>query len=283
MANTRISDLTASASNLAATDLLPVVQTAGVGPVKMTGTQIKAWIVGAGSVSVASGKTLTVSNTLTFTGTDSSSVAFGTGGTVLYSGGALGTPASGTLTNATSLPLSTGVTGTLSGTNGGTGVNNGASTITIGGNVTFSGAYTFAGTLTNNTAVTFPTTGTLATLTGTETLTNKRINPRVVTIADATSITMNGDTTDVAIQANTQGAGTLTINAPTGTPVDGQRLVLRLSSTAVQTFSFNAIFAGSTDLTLPTASSSGSKYDYMGFMYNSVAVKWQLVSRVFGF
>lgn len=49
----------------------------------------------------ASGKTLTVSNTLTFTGTDSSSVAFGTGGTVLYSGGALGTPASGTLTNCT--------------------------------------------------------------------------------------------------------------------------------------------------------------------------------------
>jgi hypothetical protein len=32
----------------------------------------------------ASGKTLTLSNTLTFTGTDSSSVAFGTGGTVTY-------------------------------------------------------------------------------------------------------------------------------------------------------------------------------------------------------
>lgn len=34
--------------------------------------------------SVASGKLLTVSNTLTFTGTDSSSVAFGAGGTVVY-------------------------------------------------------------------------------------------------------------------------------------------------------------------------------------------------------
>jgi len=34
---------------------------------------------------VADGKTLTASNTLTFTGTDGSSVAFGAGGTVLYS------------------------------------------------------------------------------------------------------------------------------------------------------------------------------------------------------
>jgi len=51
----------------------------------------------------------------------------------------------------------------IGGTYGGTGVNNGASTITIGGNVTFSGAFTFAGTLTGNTAVTFPTSGTLAT------------------------------------------------------------------------------------------------------------------------
>lgn len=46
-------------------------------------------------------------------------------------------------------------------TYGGTGVNNGSSTITIGGNVTFSGAFTFTGTVTANTSVTFPTSGTL--------------------------------------------------------------------------------------------------------------------------
>jgi hypothetical protein len=65
------------------------------------------------TLTIADGKTLTASNTLTFTGTDASSVAFGAGGTVLYSGGALGTPSSGTLTNATGLPVS-GITASTS-------------------------------------------------------------------------------------------------------------------------------------------------------------------------
>ena len=47
---------------------------------------------------------------------------------------ALGTPTAGVLTSCTGLPLTTGVTGTLSAANGGTGVaNNAASTLTISG------------------------------------------------------------------------------------------------------------------------------------------------------
>jgi hypothetical protein len=53
------------------------------------------------------------------------------------------------------------ITSPISPTLGGTGVNNGSNTFTIGGNFTLSGAFTFAGTLSNNTAIIFPTTGTL--------------------------------------------------------------------------------------------------------------------------
>ena len=106
---------------------------------------------------------------------------------------------------------------------------------------------------------------------------------RTVAYATATSITFNADTTDTATQANTQAAGTLTINAPTGTPYNGQKLIFRLQSTNVQTFAWNAIFVGSLDLTLPAASSGGSKFDYMGFQYNSTSSKWNLLARTFGY
>ena len=106
---------------------------------------------------------------------------------------------------------------------------------------------------------------------------------RVVSIADATSVTINAATTDLATQTNTQAAGTLTINAPTGTLANGQKFIFRLQSSNIQTFSWNAVFVGSTDLSLPTVSSGSSKYDYMGFIYNSTAAEWQILAKNFGF
>lgn len=69
----------------------------------------------------------------------------------------------------------------ISPTYGGTGVNNGSSTITLGGNFVTSGAFSTTLTVTNTTSVTLPTTGTLSTLSGTETLSNKTLSSPSVT------------------------------------------------------------------------------------------------------
>jgi hypothetical protein len=91
-----------------------------------------------------------------------------------------GTPASALL-QAVSLTL--GWTGVLSGTRGGTGVNNGASTITLGGSLTTVGAFASTFTMTGVTGVTFPTSGTLAT-------TAQLPTPAALTRVDDTNITL---------------------------------------------------------------------------------------------
>jgi len=58
MPNLPISGLNASAANLASTDLLPVVQTSGVGPVKMTGLQLAGGLLGSTALT---GATVTTS------------------------------------------------------------------------------------------------------------------------------------------------------------------------------------------------------------------------------
>jgi hypothetical protein len=151
------------------------------------------------------------------------------------------------------------------------------------------GTYTSAGTtLSRDVILASSNAGSVVTLSaGTKdvfvTFPASRLQPRVVAVADATSITPNINTSDIVSQTNTQAAGTLTINAPTGSLNNGQKFIIRLQATNAQTFSWNAIYGGSTDLTLPTTSSSGSKYDYLGFVYNTTANKWQLLAKNFGF
>jgi len=87
-------------------------------------------------------------------------------------------------------------------TYGGTGVNNGSSTITLGGSFTHTGAHTLGLTTTANTSVTLPTTGTLATLAGTESLSNKTITSSSfsgTTIAGSGAITFTSATDASAI------------------------------------------------------------------------------------
>jgi len=71
MADTALASMTA-ASALGGTELIYGTQSSA--DVKITATQIKTLAIGAGSVSVASGKTLTASNSITFAGTDSTTM-----------------------------------------------------------------------------------------------------------------------------------------------------------------------------------------------------------------
>ena len=102
-------------------------------------------------------------------------------------------------------------------------------------------------------------------------------------MSSGNSITFNADVHNTVFQNNTEPTGFLYMIQPIGTPIDGQRLLFRIKSVNVQTFSWATSFVGSTDLVLPTASSAGNKYDYLGFAYNAAAGKWQLIAKNFGF
>lgn len=156
------------------------------------------------------------------------------------------------------------------------------STLTIadGKTLTSSNTLTLAGT--DGTTQTFQASDTIVGRATTDTLTNKRITPRIQTAADATSITPDSDAADIVLQINTQATGTLTINAPTGTPTQGQVFELILDSTNVQTFSFNAIYRGGTDIALPTVSTAAKRDRYV-WEYDATDTKWDIVGMARGY
>jgi hypothetical protein len=145
------------------------------------------------------------------------------------------------ITGITTVNLATDVTGVLPSANGGTGVNNGSSTLTIAGNVTHSGAFTQAFAATGNTSVTLPTAGTLATLAGVETLTNKTISGSSNTL---TNISLTSSVT-----------GTLpTTNGGTGLTSFTANGVVYASSSSALTTGSALTFDGTTLTTSGTSS-----------------------------
>jgi hypothetical protein len=76
---------------------------------------------------------------------------------------------------------------------------------------------------------------------------------------------------------------TATFAAPSGTPTQGQKLIVRVKDNGTaRTLAWNAIYRASSDLSLPTITIA-SKTLYLGFIYNSTDTKWDLVSRINNF
>jgi len=202
------------------------------------------------------------------------------------------TGAAGAFSGTTSFAGLT-VTGTLlnSGANGNYGSSTAASTYQLGYGATTTGVLKTinlgtggaAGSTTNvnigstlsNTFVTI--NANTATVTGA--VTSTRINPRIGTATGAASpITPTGDASD---QYNITAAGVaLTINAPSGTPVDGQNLMLRIKDNGTaRALTWTTSSGGYRIIgtTLPTTTVI-NKTIYVGCIYNAADLFWDVIS-----
>lgn len=110
----------------------------------------------------------------------------------------------------------------------------------------------------------------------TQTLTNKRVTPRVGTVTSAATITPTADLSDMyTVTALAVGAA---IAAPSGTPTDGQRLLIRIKDNGTaRALTWNAIYRV-IGVTLPTTTVA-TKTLYVGCIYNSADSVWDVVAE----
>jgi len=106
---------------------------------------------------------------------------------------------------------------------------------------------------------------------------------RTTSVAYAATVTPNAGTTDVLNIAALTGA--ITIAAPSGSPVDGQTLTIRMlqDGTGGRVVTWNVAFAFGTDITAamkPTT--ANSKWERI-FEWNATDSKWRATGIVRGF
>lgn len=117
----------------------------------------------------------------------------------------------------------------------------------------------------------------VATSTGVGTLQNKRIDPRVSSTASASSVTP--DIASYDQYCFTALATGLTINAPIGTPLDGDKLIFRiLDNGTSRALTWNATYTVIA-VTLPT-STTINKTTYVGCIYNAANTRWDVVAAI---
>ena len=118
----------------------------------------------------------------------------------------------------------------------------------------------------------------LPTASSTTTLTNKRLTPRVGSTTSSATPSINTDNVDIyKLTAQAEDITSFTTNL-TGTPTDGQVLIIEITGTAARTITWGASFEAST-VALPTTTVTTNMLA-VGFLYNSVTSKWRCMGAV---
>lgn len=131
----------------------------------------------------------------------------------------------------------------------------------------------------DNTTQTFQASDTIVGRATTDTLTNKRITPRITTIVNAAEPAVNTDDCDcVTITALATAITSMTTNL-TGTPVNFQKLIFRILDDGTgRAITWGAKFVAK-GVALPVTTVA-SKLLTVGFIYDAVATTWGCVASV---
>jgi len=128
----------------------------------------------------------------------------------------------------------------------------------VSGTLSVSGATTLTGALTANGATTF----------------NNAVAVTPTSTTSGATITPTLTSTMYIVSALAVGA---TIAAPTGTPTDGQTLIIRIRDNGTsQTLAWNSVY-NVIQVTLPTATTASNTH-YIGCKYNAATSKWDVLS-----
>lgn len=248
---------------LVATDVTSLASLATVGTISSgtwQGTVIGSTYGGTGVNNA--GRTLTIS-------TNSGTIAFGVASKTLTINNTLSLSG----TDAKSLTLTTSLT--VSGNDGTLSFGAASKTLTVNNSLTLAG--------TDSTTMTFPsTTGTVATLAATQTFTNKTFIDATNVVEEITTTTSSATPTPTGgslrnfftVTALAVGA---TFASPSGTPVNGNYLTIRIKDNGtLRSLAWNAIYRA-IGVTLPTTTAA-NKTIYVGARYNSADSKWDVIA-----
>ncbi len=225
-----------------------------------------------GTLTIASGKILTISNTMTLAGGDSTSITFPNAAATMARTDAgqtfTGTNAFGVVT-ATSLNGNTFTTGTY--------------TLTgqAGKTLTFNGSITLTGT--DAQTYTFPTTtATIARTDAAQTFTGVQTTTQVLSTSNAITASGNAATVPVTSKINTvtnNSAATLTITLTTAGAIDGQPVIVRIKDFSGVAQTITWVNTENSTVTAPVLSNGSTTLPLtVGFMFNTATSLWRCVA-----